>query len=106
MNLRLLLGVIKFNQKLSNFEEKKVLINSYFYEKFKYCPLVWVILHPNSLKKAKALRKRARYFLYDDCNSLSEEILKKSGKGSIEVNRLRKSLQKFTKVLTTLIPAW
>ena len=31
----------------------------------------------------------ARHFLLDDCNSSSEQIFKKSGKASMEVNRLR-----------------
>ena len=39
-----------------------------------------------SLKKVETLQKRALHFLYDDYNSPSEEILKISGKVSIEVN--------------------
>ena len=71
------------------FQEKKVLINSYFYSNFNYCPLVWMFSHAKSLKKVEALRKKVLCFLFDDCNSPSEEILKKSGKVCIEVNRLR-----------------
>ena len=41
------------------------------------------------LKKVQALQKRALRFLCDDYNSPSEEILKKSDKVSMEVNRLR-----------------
>ena len=65
------------------------LINSYFYSNFNYCPLVWMFSHAKSLKKAEALQKRALRFLYNDCNSPLEEILKKSGKVCMEVNRLR-----------------
>ena len=67
------------------FQEKKVLINSYFYSNFNYCPLVWMFSHANSLKKVEALQKRALRFLYDDYNSPSEEILKKSGKFFIKL---------------------
>ena len=74
-------------RKFLGFEEKKVLINSYFYSNFNYCPLVWMFSHAKSLKKVKALQKRALHFLYDDYNSPLEEILKKSGKSCIEVNR-------------------
>ena len=42
-----------------------------------------------SLKKVESLQKRALRFLYDGFNSPSEEIIKKSGKVSVEVNRLR-----------------
>ena len=45
--------------------------------------------HATSLKKVEALQKMALRFLYDDCNYPSEEILRKSGKAYMEVNRLR-----------------
>ena len=45
--------------------------------------------HAKSLKKVEVLRKRALRFLYDDCNSPLKDILKKSGKVYMEVNRLR-----------------
>ena len=76
-------------RKFLGFEEKKVLINSYFYSNFNYCPLVWMFSHAKSLKKVEALQKRALRFLYNDYNSTLEEILKKSGKVCTEVNRLR-----------------
>ena len=45
--------------------------------------------HAKSLKKLKALQKRATRFLYDDCDSPSDKVLKKSGKVSMEVIQLR-----------------
>ena len=66
-----------------------VRLNSYFYSNFNYCPLVWMFSHAKFLKKVEALQKRALRFLYNDYNSPSEEILKKSGKVCIKVNRLR-----------------
>ena len=39
------------------------------------------------IKKVQVLQERALGFLYDDYNFPSEEILKKSDKVSIEVNR-------------------
>ena len=45
--------------------------------------------HAKSLKKVQALQKRALRFLYDDCNTPSEETLKKSRKFCMELNRLR-----------------
>ena len=65
--------------KLGNFlgfEEKKVLIDSYFYSDFNYCPLAWMFSHAKSFMKVEA-------FLYDDFKSPSEEIFEKSGKVSI-----------------------
>ena len=38
-------------KKFMNFEEKKILINSYFMANFSYCPLVWMLSNASSLKK-------------------------------------------------------
>ena len=49
-----------------NFEEKKTLINCYFYSNFNYCPLVWMFSSAKSLNKVESLQKRALRFLYED----------------------------------------
>ena len=51
------------------FEEKKTLINSYFYSNFNYCPLVWMFSSVKSLNKVESLQKRALRFLYDNYDS-------------------------------------
>ena len=76
-------------RKFLGFEEKKILIDSYFYSNFDYYPLIWMFSLAKSLKKVEALQKRALRFLYGDYSSPSEEVLKKSGKVCMEVNRLR-----------------
>ena len=76
-------------RKFLGLEEKMVLINSYFYSNFNYCPLVWMFSQANSLEKVETLQVRAFRFFYDDYNSPSEEIRKKLWKFSMEVNRLR-----------------
>ena len=63
-----------------NFEEKKTLINSYFYSSFNYCPLVWMFSSAKSLNKVESLQKRALRFLYEDYVSSYEELLQKAGK--------------------------
>ena len=65
-------------RKFLGLEEKMVLINSYFYSNFNYCPLVWMFSQANSLKKVETLQIRAFRFFYDDYNCPSEEIRKKS----------------------------
>ena len=72
-----------------NFEEKKTLINSYFYSSFNYCPLVWMFSSAKSLNKVESLQKRALRFLYEDYVSSYEELLQKAGKETMKVNRLR-----------------
>ena len=44
-------------------EEKKVIINSYFYLNVNYCPLVWTFSCAKALKEVKVLQKRALHFL-------------------------------------------
>ena len=49
-------------QKFLSFEEKKVLINSYFMANFNYRLLVWMFSNAVSLKKIENLQKRALKF--------------------------------------------
>ena len=93
-------------RKFLGFEEKKVLINSYFYSNFNYCPLVWMFSHTKSLKKVEALQKRALRFLYNDYNTPLEEILKKSGKVCMEVNRLRYLCIEIYKSISNINPSF
>ena len=72
-----------------NFEEKKVLINSYFIANFNYCPLVWMLSSATSLKKIENLQKRALKFLCNDYEISYEELLSKSSTSSMNVKRLR-----------------
>ena len=59
-----------------NFEEKKMLINSYFYSNFNYCPLVSRFYSVKSLnKEVQSLQKGLR-FLYEDYVLPYEEFLK------------------------------
>ena len=48
------------------FEDKKVLITSYFYPNFNYCLVDWMFSHAKSLNKVEALQKRTLRILYDD----------------------------------------
>ena len=47
-------ALIRFRMFL-NFEEKKTLINSYFYSNFNCCPLVWMFSSAMSLNKVESL---------------------------------------------------
>ena len=71
------------------FEEKKTLINSYFYSNFNYCPLAWMFSSTKSLNKVESLQKRALRFLYDNYDSSYESLLNLAGKSTMNVTRLR-----------------
>ena len=47
-------------------KEKEVLVNSFIYSNFNYCPLVWMLSHKKSLDKIESLHKRALRFLQND----------------------------------------
>ena len=47
-------------------KEKEVLVNSFIYSNFNYCPLVWMLSHKKSLDKTESLHKRALRFLLND----------------------------------------
>ena len=50
-------------QMFLNFEEKKTLINIYFYSNFNYCPFVWMFSSTKSLNKVESLQRRALFWL-------------------------------------------
>ena len=71
---------------------------------FNYCPLVWMFSSASSLKKIEKLQKRALRFLYNDYEISYEELLLKSGRETMNVNRLRNYVLKSIKLLIILIP--
>ena len=74
---------------LIGFEERKLLINSFIYANFNYCPLVWHFSSKKSINKVENIQKRALRFLLNDYSSDYETLLKKSNKSTMEVKRLR-----------------
>ena len=89
-----------------DFEEKKTLINSYFYSNFNYCSLVWIFSSAKSLNKVESLQKRALRFLYDNYDSSYESILKIAGKSTMNANRLRSLCIEIFKTLNNINPAF
>ena len=47
-------------------KERTVLVNSFIYSNFDYCPFVWMFSHKKSLNKIESLHKRALRFLLND----------------------------------------
>ena len=66
-------------------KEKEVLVNSFIYSNFNYCPLVWMLSHKKSLDKIESLHKRALRFLLKDYVSSYEQLLQKSGKCNMNI---------------------
>ena len=98
-------GLIRLRMFL-NFEEKKTLINSYFYSNFNYCPLVWMFSSAKSLNNVESLQKGALYFLCEDFVSSYEELLRKAGKETMKVNRLRSLCIEIYKSINNIEPMY
>ena len=56
-------ALVRLKQFLS-FEAKKVLVNSYFYSNFNYCPLVWMFSSAKALNKIESLQKKEPFVTY------------------------------------------
>ena len=74
---------------LIGLEERKILINSFIYANFNYCPLVWHFSFRKSTYKIENIQKRALRFLLNNYSSDYKTLLKKSNKSTMEVKRHR-----------------
>ena len=72
------LNVLKRLRSFIGFEQKKVLVQSFVYSNFNYCPLVWYFSSMKSLQKIEKLQERALRFLYNDRKSSYKDLLQKS----------------------------
>ena len=71
------------------FKEKEVLLNSFVYSNFNYCPLVWHFWSSKSLYKIEQIEERALILLHNNFACDYAELLKKSGNTTMEIKRLR-----------------
>ena len=91
---------------LIGFEEKKILINSFIYANFNYCPLVWHFSSKKSINKIENIQKRALRFLLHDYSSNYETLLKKADRCTMEVKRLRTLALEIFKALNEKSPSF
>ena len=91
-------------QKFMGFKEKEVLLNSFVYSNFNYWPLVWHFCSSKSLYKIEKIQERALRLLHNDFTSDYAELLKKSGKATMEIKRLRCLALEIFKTVNNLNP--
>ena len=85
-------------------EERFVLVNSFIYSNFNYCPLVWMFSSKRSLNKIENLQKRALRFVLDENTCSYELLLEKSGKPTMNLPRESLLCIKVYKTLNRLHP--
>ena len=88
------------------YEVKYILIQSFIFANFNYCPLIWNFSSSKSLLKIDHIQKRALRLLYDDDISSYEELLEKSNRSSMNIYRLRTLCTEIYKTLNSLNPLY
>ena len=98
------LNVLKRLKAFIGFKEKQILIQSFVYSNFNYCPLVWYFSSSKSLQKIEKIRERALRFLHNDHTSSYDDLLLKSNKCTMLVARQRILCIEIFKTLKQLNP--
>ena len=88
------------------FKQKEILLNSFVYSNFNYCPLVWHFCSAKSVKKIEKIQERALRINRNNFSSDFESILNKSGKSTMEVKRLRTLALEAFKTLNNMNPEY
>ena len=86
------------------FKERKVLVQSFVYSNFNYCPLVWHFFSSKSTHKIEKIQECALRFLYNDHVSSYNDLLLKSQRCTMHVSRLRSLSLEIFKTLNDLNP--
>ena len=87
-------------------EEIKILIQSFIYSNFNYCPIVWMLCSNNSMQKIERIQERATRLLYNDYTSNYDDLLHKAKNITMEVKRLRVLAIEVFKTLNNLNPPY
>ena len=90
--------------KYIGFQEMKMLLNSFIFSNFNYCPLVWHFCPAGLSQKIGKIYKRALRLLYDDSYSSYHSLLLKGERPTMEVSHLRGLAIKVFKTLKSLNP--
>ena len=69
------LNVLKRLKPFPGFAQKEVLVQSFVFSNFNYCPLVWFFSSARSMDRIEKIPERALRFLYDDHGSSYEELI-------------------------------
>ena len=98
------LNVLKRLKVFIGFKEKHILVQSFVYSNFNYCPLAWYFSSSKSLQKIEQLQERALRFLYNDYTSSYNDLLLKSNKCRMLIARQRILCIKIFKTVKLLNP--
>ena len=100
------LNVLERLKSFIGFAEKEVLVQSFVYSNFNYCPLVWYFSSSKSLQKIERIQERALRFLYNDHKSSYNDLLIRSKKCTMQVARQRTLCIEIFKTIKNLNPSF
>ena len=69
--------------------EKVAIVNSFIYANSKYCPVAWHFNTCKSIRKIEKIQKHCLRIVLDGYDSDYDVLLRKSGKVTMEITRLR-----------------
>ena len=85
---------------------KFILINSFIFCHFNYCPLVWLFCSKDSKQMLEKLSKRALRFALSDYSSSYDELLEKTLFTTVHIYSIRHLALEVFKTLRNLNPAF
>ena len=100
------LNVLKRLKQFICFNERKILVQSFVYSNFDYCPLVWYFSSAKALQKIEKIQERALRFLYNDHRTSYCDLLLKSERCTMHVSRLRVLCIEVFKTLNNIDPSF
>ena len=83
------LNAVKRLKGFMEFKAKEILVQSFVFSNFNYCPSVWHFSSEKSMRKIEKIHERALRFLSNDSTSSHDDLFSKAGKCSMKISRLR-----------------
>ena len=98
------LNALKRLEGYMEFKAKEILVQSFAFSNFNYCPLVWHFSSEKSMKKTEKIHERALRFLHNDSNGSYDDLLSKAKKCTMKISRLRTLCTEIYKTVSKLNP--
>ena len=90
--------------KYIGFQEMEMLLDSFIFSNFSYCPLVWHFCSTALSQKIEKIQERVLRLLYNDSYSSYNSLLLKAERRTMEVSRLQRLVIEVFKTLKSLNP--
>ena len=84
------LSALRRLSKLLDTKTKLIIFNSFILSKFNYCPLVWHHCSIENVRKMEKIQERGLRYVFNDTTSSYSELLSRSNKNLLYIERLKK----------------